>query len=177
MREVPLEKNPNITAAELLALHEGAWRWAFSILRDRSRTDDVMQTVYEQILCGAARFSGRSSLKTWLYGVVRNTAHASLRRKNRRLQLVSVLAADAAAGAAVDHAGGSGREGRYKRLGEILRALPQRQREVLELSIYRDFSLQECAAVMGIGLGAVRTHYHRGKQKLRELLGADDGTG
>lgn len=56
---------------------------------------------------------------------------------------------------------------------EAMRALPQRQREVLALRYYLDLSEAEIAAILGISRGAVKSHASRGAAALRELLKGD----
>jgi RNA polymerase sigma-70 factor (sigma-E family) len=56
---------------------------------------------------------------------------------------------------------------------EAMRALPQRQREVLALRYYLDLSEAEIAATLGISRGAVKSHASRGAAALRELLKGD----
>ncbi len=51
-----------------------------------------------------------------------------------------------------------------------LRALPERQREVLALRYYLDLSEEEIAATLSISPGSVKTHAHRGLATLAERL-------
>ncbi|HYF72763.1 MAG TPA: SigE family RNA polymerase sigma factor [Nocardioides sp.] len=56
---------------------------------------------------------------------------------------------------------------------DALRALPQRQREVLALRYYLDLSESEIADTLGISRGAVKSHASRGAAALRSLLQED----
>ena len=57
---------------------------------------------------------------------------------------------------------------------DALRALPQRQREVLALRYYLDLSEADIADTLDISRGAVKSHASRGAAALRDLLdGAD----
>jgi RNA polymerase sigma factor (sigma-70 family) len=51
-----------------------------------------------------------------------------------------------------------------------LRRLPPRQREALVLRYYGDLSEAEIAATMSCSPGTVKSHIHRGKAALAELL-------
>jgi RNA polymerase sigma factor (sigma-70 family) len=55
-------------------------------------------------------------------------------------------------------------------LHAALGQLPERQRETLHLVFYQDMSIAEAAEVMEISIGSARTHYERGKARLRSLL-------
>jgi RNA polymerase sigma-70 factor, ECF subfamily len=48
-----------------------------------------------------------------------------------------------------------------------LRALPQRQREAVALRYWADLSIEECAQVMGVSIGAVNQHLTRARSSLR----------
>jgi RNA polymerase sigma factor (sigma-70 family) len=53
---------------------------------------------------------------------------------------------------------------------DAMRALPERQREVLALRYYLDLSEAEIADARGISRGAVKSHASRGSATLRSLL-------
>ncbi|GAA5156086.1 SigE family RNA polymerase sigma factor [Nocardioides marinquilinus] len=63
---------------------------------------------------------------------------------------------------------------RREQVLDALRALPQRQREVLALRYYLDLSEADIADTLGISRGAVKSHASRGAAALRAHLdGAD----
>jgi len=135
---------------------------------NRAEAEDVLQTAYLKILEGRARFAGRSTFATWLFGVVRKTASERRRRAWRR-ELIRMRRADELvpdAGPTPDLSVES------EQLRRELSLLPRRQGEVLHLVFYNDLSIGEAAEVMGVSLGTARTHYERGKSRLRERLGS-----
>lgn len=161
--------DPGALRQHLEASHPDCYAWALACCdRDPVEASDVLQTAYLKVLDGRARFDGRSSFTTWLFAVIRRTA-ADERRKRivRRLRHVVLrdeIAADPAAERAVHD------DERRSALVRALARLPRRQREVLLLVFYHDRTVDEAAQVMGIGVGSARTHYDRGKRRLRELL-------
>src|SRR5574337_354688 len=52
-------------------------------LRDNDLAEDVVQDTLVAALAGAAGFSGRSSLKTWLTGILKHKIVDAIRRKAR----------------------------------------------------------------------------------------------
>jgi RNA polymerase sigma factor (sigma-70 family) len=158
---------------ELEHLHPAAFGWALACCGgDRSAAEDALQATYLKILDGRARFEGRSSFRTWVFGVLRRTASEE-RRGGRGWSWgpLSLLASHPATGSDRHHAdAGVLRSEESSRLLAALQALPARQREVLHLVFYQDLTIAEAAEVAGVGLGTARTHYARGKAALRRLL-------
>lgn len=161
--------------AELEKEHGKCFGWALSCCgHDPAEAEEVLQAVYVKILAGRARFNGQSSFKTWLLALIRHTAVDEWRRKKRQL----VLSSDGEA-SIEQLAHGAGPDETLDRvemqnvLGEALARLSARQQQVLRLVFYHDLSLADAAAVIGVSLGSVRTHYERGKERLREWFEAN----
>lgn len=157
---------------QIAALHEESFGWALACTgRDRQGAEDVLQAVYLKVLEGRARYGGRASLKTWLFAVIRRTAweHRRLALLRRlRLQPLGEGADAPSREAAPDENVEAG--DRRERLTRALARLPGRQREVLVLVFYHEHTVEEAAQVLGIGIGSARTHFARGKARLKQLL-------
>jgi RNA polymerase sigma-70 factor (ECF subfamily) len=157
---------------ELVAHHRAAWGWARNCCRrDRDEAEEVLQVSYLKVLDGRARFEGRSSFKTWLFGVIHRTAADHGRRRALR-DLVSLRWGAEEAQSEPAPAADAAVEARQQRvlLERAMAALPRRQREVLLLVFYHELTVEDAAAVMAIGVGSARQHYARGKERLRQLL-------
>jgi RNA polymerase sigma factor (sigma-70 family) len=160
-------------AAAIEPLHESGFGWALACCRrDREMAQEVLQSAYLKILEGKARFDGRSTLKTWLFGVIRRTAaehrrHAWLEAARSSL-LRSGRGADAplAAGPEASHAEAE----KSIAVRAALAGLSTRQRQVLHLVFYEGLTVEESAGVLEISAGSARVHYDRGKERLRRLL-------
>ena len=156
----------------LEALHPDAGGGALACCdRDPDAAAEVLQTAYGKILSGRARFDGRSSEKTWVFSVIRNTAANRLRaglRERFRLASLRSRAPDPERTPGPEARASSSETARLLR--EALARISPRQREVLHLVFYQGLTLDEVAAVLGVSPGSVRTHYDRGKARLRELL-------
>jgi RNA polymerase sigma-70 factor (ECF subfamily) len=153
--------------------HTDAFGWALVCCGwDRHEAEDVLQASYLKILDRRAHFAGRSSFKTWLFGVVRYTAAEQRRRRTlRRLGPLGWLnGRPEAHDNGPDPAAEAERSDDAMRLTQALTRLPRRQRDVLHLVFYQGLSIRESADVLGVAVGTARTHYERGKKSLRTLL-------
>jgi RNA polymerase sigma-70 factor (ECF subfamily) len=145
--------------------HAASYGWALACCgRDAWLAEDVLQTAYVKVLQGRARFAGQSAFQTWWFAVIRRTAADERRRLwLRRLKHLAFSRQP-------DLADPSPDPDRQARFAAALAQLPARQREVLHLVFYQELTIEQAAAVMGVSLGTARTHYERGKQRLRHWL-------
>jgi RNA polymerase sigma factor (sigma-70 family) len=155
-------------------LHPASYSWALGCCRrNRDDAEEVLQNVYVMVLEGRARFDGRSSLKTWLFAVIRRASLAHFRtRWLREARLIKWFGANEEP----QTGDGSGELEASQTAAQLLAALsqlPRRQREVVELVFYHDMTVDQAAVVMGVGAGSARVHYDRAKKRLRILLAAE----
>ncbi len=153
--------------------HVASWGWARACgARLGVEAEDLLQTVYVKVLNGQARYEGRAAFRTWLFTVIRNTALDERRR--RRLHWLLPFQDGSAAADPPDNADDQRtqleRSQASAAFREALSRLPGRQQEILHLVFYQDLSIQEAAEVVGVSIGSARTHYERGKRRLREWL-------
>lgn len=169
----PTEMTPDEVAQQLERLHEESFGWALSCCHwDHSSAEDTLQTAYVRVVSGRARFEGRSAFRTWLFGVIRRVSQEQYRRHRVRGARTTELDAVGEAPIAVHHdpVDDLVQQESNERLLETLNQLPDRQREVLHLVFYEDLTIAEAAEVMGVSLGSARTHYDRGKKRMRVLV-------
>lgn len=161
--------------AELERLHPGAFAWAMLCCRfHRAEAEEVLQTAYLKVLDGRAAFDGRSTARTWLFGVVRRTACEQRRRRAiHGAAILRLWATRAPAEEPQSPERLSSRAETRRLLRRLLSRLSSRQREILHLVFYEELTLEQAAGVMGLPPGTARTHYQRGKARLRELLALD----
>lgn len=173
-RTSPVRHNPLIDLRELEQLHDQCFSWALTCSGGRrGEAEDVLQMSYLAIVEGRARFEGGSTLRTWLFAVIRNHARSRWRRARFSLAVLARLASFAPpleAPAESDSLHDYQRAQENAQLMSAWRALPARQRQVLDLVFYRELPIVEAAQILGIAVGTARVHYERGKAALRRQL-------
>lgn len=124
-----------------------------------------MQQAYVELLSGTARFDNKSTLKTFVFGVVQNLARSRFRRLSTRMRLVKQYSQESVTDAAeaIEPVIDDG-------VWRAVRALPARQRDIIELVFCRDLTIEQAASVMGVSTGTGRVHYDRAKKALRSRL-------
>lgn len=161
--------------AQLESLHSECFGWALACcLHDRDDAEEVLHMAYLAVLDGGARYHGRSTFRTWLFGVIRLTA-LSLRRRRWLRRTLLERNAHRVAGPAEDVPLDADmiQRDRAARLQRALEQLSERQRSLLQLVFYHGLTVDDAAEALGISVGSARTHYARGKARLATLLDSE----
>jgi RNA polymerase sigma-70 factor, ECF subfamily len=167
-------------------------RLAMAHVRDRETAEDVVQETWITFLRTLDRFEGRSSLRTWLFGILTNVARARRRRESRLVTFTSLLGLGGADSRrpTVDRArfasDGSWRtpppswselpeqvlESR-ETLAEVqsaIDALPAKLREVIVLRDVAGWEADEVCDLLRISAGNQRIRLHRARAAVRQVL-------
>jgi RNA polymerase sigma-70 factor (ECF subfamily) len=142
-------------------------RAAFSILRDATLAEDVVQEVFERVWCGSGHDEGRGALGPYLKMLARSRALDLWRRtrcgeraRHRLEEQADALATTQSPEAALARAA----ERRLARAA--VRRLPEEQRQAIGLAYWGGLSTRELAAVEGIPLGTAKSRVRLGLRKL-----------
>ncbi len=128
----------------------------------RQDADDAMQLTFMQVFRKLDRFSGKSSLETWIYRVATNEALQLLRR--RRRHEVDSLSLDPESEASQSEL----RMEDAEILDAGLAKLEPELRVVLTLKEVQELSYAEIAVIMDIPEGTVGSRLNRARRELRD---------
>ena len=151
---------------ELTALLPELRAYARFLVRDRSKSDDLVQDTIVRALASIAQFQPESSLKAWVFTILRNAFFEQARRRKREEAALAL------------HGGGG--EGLQQHHGEIadmsrmLWTLPPLLREALVLVGAQELTHEEAAIVCNVPVGTMRARVSRARGKLAEAFGGGD---
>ena len=136
------------------------------VLCSRHDAEDVLQTVFVRIVQKRHRLAKARRLDAYVYRIARNEAFRLIgrRKKGRAIEAVneSWLIVPEEKPELNDLA---------EQLQAALARLPQQQREVIVMKIYRQKTFLEISGLLGLAQNTVASRYRYGMEKLRTLLG------
>jgi RNA polymerase sigma-70 factor, ECF subfamily len=187
-----LKRGDESVFADLVdAYSPGLMRMAQMFVRDRAVAEEVVQETWLAVLRGIDRFEGRSSLKTWIFRILINTAKTRAQREARSIPFSAAAHDDESS---VDPDRFLGPDHRYaggwmmgpsewqtpeeellqgetrEAIMQAIDQLPEAQRAVITLRDVEGFPADEVAAALGITDGNQRVLLHRARSKVRNAI-------
>ena len=142
------------------------------ILTDEQLAQDVVQEVFLTIWRDASRFdASRGGFSTWLLSMTHHKSVDSVRREEnlrKRRTSADLLETRESEAPKVDEAVWSLM--RRERVREVLKTLPDPQREALALAYYGGYTQREIAGLTSTPLGTVKTRMLAGMRRMKESL-------
>lgn len=152
-----------------------------------AQVEDLAQEVFLRLYRALPEFRGDAALSTYLYRIVVNVAQDEWKRRRKERAVIASAPADEG-----DEAGDSGwiesfagddltehARNPEQRMADAemqaavehaLGELPEMERAVLVLYHQEECSYEGIAAALGLPINTVRTHLHRGRKRLSEVL-------
>lgn len=172
--------------------HRPMVNFARTMVDSATVAEEAVQEAWVQVLQSSESFQGRSSVSTWLFGIVKHTASRH-RRRESRIRHHEVLAADGEGDDPLSgrmHPAGHPDAGHWslppsrrflpedqtvesELLGYVrsaLDALPERQRQLVILRDIVGTSADEAAALLELSADAQRALLYRARGNLRTEL-------
>jgi len=151
---------------------------AVRIVGSEEDAEDVAQEAFVRAYRALPRFRGDSKFSSWLYRIATNRALTHLKKRRRRADTVDVESGSHVEAAVVDDGRSEVvspelrvRNEEFRRaVRAAVRELPEQYRVVVTLFYLEERSYKEVAATLGIPMGTLKTHLHRARALLRDIL-------
>ena len=172
----------------LVREHQGtAFRTLARLTGPGPHVEDLAQEVFLRLYRALPEFRGAAMLSTYLYRIIYNVAQDEWKRRRRERERFGpepMLFDEEEPGVWLENQAGDMRGGEHHRTpeqvvsdGETQRAveaalleLPDAEQAVLVLFHTEDCTYEGIAAALGLPINTVRTHLHRGRKRLAELV-------
>jgi len=161
--------------AELCMPFSGmVYRHCLHMLKQPADAEDAAQETMLRAYRAIFRFTGLSSIATWLYRIAHNTCLDTLKKPQRRRENLSMeqlrnagFEPEASLETPEDH---YIRDGEAQRLLDAISQLPQDQQLLLNLRYGQGMSYEELTRATGFRDGAVKSKLNRAKARLQILM-------
>lgn len=161
---------PLLAESEIRKLEPILRRFALRATRDPELSRDLTQEALATAVAQAATFGGRSSLRTWVIGILAHKVTDHLRRRAVRREDGDDDEALLAAPSAEDVERVVMARQELANVERALRELPDRERLALLLIDVEELDRTDVCHVLGVSATHLRVLVHRGRNRLRRML-------
>lgn len=172
------DRVPEVAPLDLGAVYAENVRFVWRVLTHlgvpNSDLEDVCHDVFLVVQRRAGDFAGRSSIRTWIYGIALRTASDYRKRAFRRYER-SVDQVPETIDSANQHESLERDQLRGK-LTNLLARLPDTQREVFVLYEVEELGMREVAEVLGCPLQTAYSRLHAARRALLDAFGKEGGS-
>jgi RNA polymerase sigma-70 factor, ECF subfamily len=154
---------------ELLAEMKNLRAFAISLSGSISVADDLVQEALLRAWSKSDRFQPGTSLRAWLFTILRNIYYSNYRKRAREVQ-----DSDGVYARRLTVPGDQESHLDLEDFRKAMAKLPAEQREVLTLIGASGLSYEEAAAICEVEIGTIKSRLSRARSKLVEILGLDE---
>lgn len=146
------------------------YKFGISLLKSEEETENLIQEVFIALWLNRNVIEKETSLKSYIFSVTHNSAISMLRKKLKEARFVEYLrtvqiVSEPPVDRLVEYNELS------KRLDEIIKNLPQRQKEVFLLHKMEGLQYNKIAEQLNISINTVENHMSHALKTIREKFG------
>jgi len=151
--------------------YQDVYQFCLYFTNHEEEAKDLTQETFIKALKSIDKFQGRSSTKTWIISIARNTTIDHHRKKKFQRLLPHKWAKEQITSTSTDYEVEN--QGDWEVLQKSLMKLKSDYRQVVILRALKDFSVKETAEILGWSESKVRVSYHRALKEMRKTVGLD----
>jgi len=177
----------------LVREHQGmVFRTLTRLTGSGPQVEDLAQEVFLRLYRALPHFRGDATLSTYLYRIVVNVAQDEWKRRRKEREHIAAEPAfedESESGGWIENFAGDDLNSEHARTPEqqmvdaqlidavdaALLQLPETERAVLVLYHQEECSYEGISVALGLPINTVRTHLHRGRKRLAELVQTKTG--
>jgi RNA polymerase sigma-70 factor, ECF subfamily len=161
-------KGDERAATQLVERHAPALARFASSLGERDDVEELVQDTFVRAFGSLEGFRGESTLRTWLFTILRHLLLDRRRSQARRPMAVAIEESDAVT--EFDALDGIVASETERNVSRAIETLTPTQREVFILRVSEGLSYKEIAEIAGTTEGSARVHYHNAMRAVKEFL-------
>lgn len=142
------------------------YRTALLILGKKEDAEDVLQDTFVSIYNNVKSLSDFEKLRPWIFSILKNTSYTRYKKRKREFPDEFVL--DKAEESPTYL--GEDELAERSEIEDALMNLKEKEREVLVLYYYNDFSIEEIASICKTFQGTVKSRLYRARKNLKKEL-------
>lgn len=151
---------------EVYPLRDKVYRFAYSLLKVTEDAEDATQEVLLKLWKRKETLNQYRSVEAFTMTMTRNYCLDRLRLKSNQTSELSVVVKDVQS--LPDHK--AELKDSASKVFELMKSLPEQQRQILMLKDVEQYNYEEIAEIMGIEINTIRVNLSRARKKIREQL-------
>jgi len=168
-----IDQGDRVAFKELYStLERPLYRFIQKKLNDPHRSSDILHDVFIEVWRHAGRFEGRSTAKSWIFGIANNKV-IDVFRKESRMELPGELPEEIDESPAGEACTLAAQESAHIQV--CLGELKAGHRDVVHLAFFEDMSYGDISKALALPEGTIKTRIFHAKQKLLHCLSARFG--
>lgn len=159
---------------ELVGLYEDEfYRFIYTIVKDHHEVKHIVIDAFAMLAVGGGKFTGKSSIKTYLFAIGKNLAYKSMRKRREEQHIDYETIVNIVADESTEPDSIVEREESKREILRAMNSLKDDYRKVLLFLYFEDLSYMEVGQIMNKSVNQTRVLAHRAKAALKKKLESD----